>query len=165
MATNFEVVKDFVYLGCSINTDNDISLEIRRSITLANRCYFALRKQLSKIALSWRTQICLYKSLILPVLLYCAETWTMASSDEQAFVVFERKILLKIYGPFYDRGEWRIRWNQALYDIRGVSKKYREFCVFSKIIYLFMNIYLVRYYTLVPTFFSNPRSTSKNDFL
>ena len=32
---NFEVVKDFVYL--CINTDNDISLEIRRRITLANR--------------------------------------------------------------------------------------------------------------------------------
>ena len=44
--------------------------------------------------------------------------------------------------------------------IRGLFKKYREFCVFSKIIYLFMNIYFVpfkvipiRYYTLVPTFF------------
>ena len=29
---NFKVVKDFVYLGYSINTDNDISLEIRRII-------------------------------------------------------------------------------------------------------------------------------------
>ena len=34
----FEVVKDFIYLGSGINTDNDISLEIRRGITLANRC-------------------------------------------------------------------------------------------------------------------------------
>ena len=42
----------------------------------------------------------------------------MTSSDEQAFGVFERKILRKIYGPFYDRGEWRIQWNQELYDIR-----------------------------------------------
>ena len=49
---NFEVVKDFVYLGCSINTDIDICLEIRRRITLANRCYFGLSKQLSKKALS-----------------------------------------------------------------------------------------------------------------
>ena len=49
---NFEVVKDFVYLGSSLNTDNDISLEIRRRITLTNRCYFGLRKQLSKKALS-----------------------------------------------------------------------------------------------------------------
>ena len=114
---NFEVVKDFIYLGSSINSDNDISLEIRRRITLANRCYFGLSKQLSKKALSWRTKICLYKSLILPVLLYGAETWTLTSSDEQALGVFERKILRKIYGPFCDRGEWRIRWNQELYDI------------------------------------------------
>ena len=61
---NFEVVKDFIYLGSSISNDNDISLEIRRRIILANRCYFGLRKQLSKSALSWRRKICLYKSLI-----------------------------------------------------------------------------------------------------
>ena len=57
---NFEVVKDFVYLGPSINADNDNSLEIRRRSTLANRCYFGLRKQLNKTVLSWRTKICLY---------------------------------------------------------------------------------------------------------
>ena len=52
-----------------------------------------------------------------PVLLYGAETWTLTSSYEQALGVFERKILRKIYEPFCDRGEWRIRWNQELYDI------------------------------------------------
>ena len=31
---NFEVVKDFVYLGSSINTDNDISLKIRRILLI-----------------------------------------------------------------------------------------------------------------------------------
>ena len=51
---NFEVVKDFVYLGSSINTNNEIRLEIRRRITLANRCYFELRKQLSKPSLGER---------------------------------------------------------------------------------------------------------------
>ena len=53
----------------------------------------------------------------MPVLLYGVETWTSASSDEQALGVFERKILRKIYGPFCDRAEWRIRWNQELYNI------------------------------------------------
>ena len=102
---NFEVVKHFVYLGSSISTDNNISLEIRRRITLPNRCYFGPRKQLSEKALSWRTKIYLYKSLILPVLLYGPETWMLTSSDEEALGVFEGKILLKIYGPFCDRGE------------------------------------------------------------
>lgn len=32
---NFEIVKDFVYLGSSINTNNDVSHEINRGITLA----------------------------------------------------------------------------------------------------------------------------------
>ena len=114
---NIEVVKDFVYLYSSLNTDNDISLEIRRRITLANRCYFGLWRQLSKKALSWRTKISLYKSLILPVLLYGAETGTLTSSDEQALGVFERKILGKFYGHFCDRREWRIRWNQEWYEI------------------------------------------------
>ena len=41
----------------------------------------------------------------------------MASSDEQALDVFERKILRKIYGPFCDIEEWSIRWNQELYEI------------------------------------------------
>ena len=53
----------------------------------------------------------------MPDLLYGAETWTLTSSDEQALGVFERKILRTIYGPFCDRGEWRIQWNQELYDI------------------------------------------------
>ena len=76
-------MQDIVYLGSSINSDNDISVES----DIDNRW---LRKQLSKKALSWRSKICLYK-LILPVLLYGAESWTMTSSDEQALGVFERK--------------------------------------------------------------------------
>ena len=51
---NMEVVMDFVYLCSSIITDTDISLEIRRRITLANRCYFGLSKQLSKKSLYCR---------------------------------------------------------------------------------------------------------------
>ena len=47
--------------------------------------------------------ICLYKSLILPVLLYGAETLTMTSSDEQALGVVERKILRKIVVDVADK--------------------------------------------------------------
>ena len=53
------------------------------------------------------------------------------------------------------------RWVQKVSRIL-CSKRNGDFCVFSKNFYLFMNIYFVsfkviptRYYTLVPTFFSN----------
>ena len=35
---NFDVVKEFIYLGTAFNTNNDISLEIKRGVTLANKC-------------------------------------------------------------------------------------------------------------------------------
>ena len=57
----------------------------------------------------------------------------------------------------------------GIYEV--CSKSIANFVFFSKIIFLFMNIYFVRfkviptrYYTLVATFFSNSRSTSKNHF-
>ena len=93
----FEVVKDFVYLGSSINT-----------ISLASRCYHGLRKQLSKRALSRKTKTSMYKSLIMPTLLYDPDAWTPSKSDVHALGIFERKILWKIYGSFCDNGEWRI---------------------------------------------------------
>ena len=115
----FEVVKDFVYLGSSTNTANNISLEIKSRITLASRRYFGLNRQLSKRAFSRKTKTCLYKTLIMPVLLYGAEAWTLSTADEQALGVFERKVLRKIYGPYCDCGVWRIRWNHELYGLYG----------------------------------------------
>ncbi len=114
---NFEVVKDFVYLGTSINTDNNVSLEIQRRISLANKCYFGLSRQLSSKVLSRRTKLTLYKALIMPVLTYGAEAWTMTTSDEATLGVFERKILRKIFGPLHvGNGEYRRRWNDELYE-------------------------------------------------
>ena len=36
---NFDLVKEFLYLGTTITTNNDASPEIKRRVSLANRCY------------------------------------------------------------------------------------------------------------------------------
>ena len=41
------LLKEFIYLGSAVTTKNDVSLEIKRRITLANRCYYGLNGQLS----------------------------------------------------------------------------------------------------------------------
>ena len=38
----FETVKEFSYLGAAINTKNYVSMEIKRRITLASKCYYDL---------------------------------------------------------------------------------------------------------------------------
>ncbi|XP_020806218.1 uncharacterized protein LOC110182509 [Drosophila serrata] len=116
---SFEFVKEFIYLGSAISGTNDVSLEIKRRITLANRCYFGLSRHFNSRALSRPTKITLYRTLILPVLLYGAECWTVVQSDAAALGVFERKILRKIFGPICVGDAYRIRWNHELYELYG----------------------------------------------
>ena len=111
------VVKEFIYLGCAVTTRNDASLEIKRRITLANRCYYGLNRQLSSRDLSRTTKLTLYKTLILPVLLYGAVAWTVLSTDAAALRVFERKVLRKIFGPVRVGDDFRIRYNSELYEL------------------------------------------------
>jgi hypothetical protein len=61
--------------------------------------------------LTRKIKIRLYLTLIRPVLTYGAETWAATESELQKLLVFERKILRKIYGPVKDRDNWRIRTN------------------------------------------------------
>ena len=106
---NFDVVKECIHLCTAINTNNDISLEIKRRVTLANRYYFGLNRQLSSRDLSRATKLTLYKVLILTVLLYGAEAWTLWCNDAAALGAFDRKVLRKIFGPVRVGDDYRIR--------------------------------------------------------
>ncbi|XP_053968149.1 uncharacterized protein LOC128869602 [Anastrepha ludens] len=115
--STFEVVPEFIYLSAAVNSNNDISLEIKRRSTLANRCYYGLSKQLSSRALSRMTKLTLYKTLIIPVLLYGAEAWVVSQSDAAALGVFERKVLRKIFGPMRVGEDYCSRTNNELYEL------------------------------------------------
>ena len=46
-----------------------------------------------------------------------AEAWTLTKKEEQAVLIFERKIFRRIYGPKYENGEWKSRANRELEEI------------------------------------------------
>ena len=56
----------------------------------------------------------LYFSVIRPVVTYACETWILKETITNRLMVFERKILRKIFGPTYENGSWRLKTNQEL---------------------------------------------------
>ena len=43
-----------------------------------------------------------------------AEAWTLTKKEEQALLIFERKIFRRIYGPEYENGKWKFQKNREL---------------------------------------------------
>jgi len=67
-----------------------------------------VKRLFRKRLLSRATKIRLYKTPIIPVLTYGAEAWVMTKKEEQAMLIFERKIFRRIYGPKYEDGNGKV---------------------------------------------------------
>ena len=113
----YEGVAEFIYLGTLISNDNSVQKEIKRRVLAGSRTYFAAISLFRNRLLSRATKIRLYKTLIRPAVTYGAETWTMTKKEEQAPLIFERKIFRRIYGPKYEDGEWKSRTNRELEEL------------------------------------------------
>ncbi|KAJ4444588.1 hypothetical protein ANN_06384 [Periplaneta americana] len=70
--------------------------------------------------LSKNLKVRIYKTVILPVVLYGCETWTLTLREEHRLRVFENKVLRKIFGAKRDEvrtGEWRKLHNAELHAL------------------------------------------------
>jgi hypothetical protein len=61
----------------------------------------------------------IYRTIILPVVLYGCESWSLTLREESRLRVFENKVLRRIFGPKRDEvtGEWRRLHNKELYAV------------------------------------------------
>jgi hypothetical protein len=69
--------------------------------------------------LSKDIKIRIYKTIILPVVLYGCEIWSLTLRDEHGLRVFENRVLRRIFGPRRDEmtGEWRNLHKEELRDL------------------------------------------------
>ncbi|KAJ4439558.1 hypothetical protein ANN_07682 [Periplaneta americana] len=95
---SFEEVAKFKYLGAAVTNTNDTWEEIKRRINIGNACYYSVENLLSSSFLSKNLKVRIYKTVILPVVLYGCETWILTLREEQRLRVFENKVLRKIFG-------------------------------------------------------------------
>jgi hypothetical protein len=95
--------------------DNLIEEEIKERIAAGNRASFANQKILQSKLISKKTKMKLYKALIRPVVVYGSECWVLTENIKQELLVFERKILRRIFGSTQKaNGEWRLKTNEEL---------------------------------------------------
>ena len=61
----------------------------------------------------------IYRTIILPVVLYGCETWSLTLREECRLRLFENRVLKRIFGPMRDEvtREWRKLHNEELNDM------------------------------------------------
>jgi hypothetical protein len=69
--------------------------------------------------LSKNTKIRVYRAIILPVVWYGCETWSLTLREKQRLRVFENRVLRRIFGSKRDEatGDWRTLHNEELNDL------------------------------------------------
>ena len=78
-----------------------------------------MQNHLSSSLVSKNLKIKIYRTIILPVVLYGCETWSLTFREERRLRVFENKVLRRIFGLKRDEvtREWRKLHNEELNDL------------------------------------------------
>jgi len=99
-------VDQFTYLGGVTSNDARCENDIKRRIGLATGASASLSTIWAAKEISKHTKIRVYQSLVLSILLYNSETWTLREVDKRRLLVFEMSVLRRILG-ITRRDSWR----------------------------------------------------------
>jgi len=89
-------------LGTTLTNQNSIAEEIKSRLNSGNACYHSVQNLLSSKLLSNNLKIKIYRTIILPDVLYGCEIWSLTLREEWKLRVFENMVLRRIFGPTSD---------------------------------------------------------------
>ena len=109
-------MEEFRYLGKNLTNQSSIHKEIKSTLKSRNGCYHSVQNFLSSSLLSKNLKIKLYRTVILPVVLYGFESWSLTLTEAHRLRVFENRVLRCIFGPKRNEvtGEWGKLHNEEL---------------------------------------------------
>ena len=84
-----ETVAEFIFLGCKITADGDISHEIKRHLLLQRKVMTNLDSMLRSRDITLPTKVLLIKAVVFPVVIYRSESWTVKKAERRRIDAFE----------------------------------------------------------------------------
>jgi hypothetical protein len=100
-------------LGDDTNKSEYIHDEIRSRLNSGNVCYHSVQNLLSSHLISKNLKIRIYKTVILLVVLYGCETWSLTLREGHRLRVFENSVFRRIFGPKREEDRsWRKLHNE-----------------------------------------------------
>jgi hypothetical protein len=102
--------------------------EIKSRINSGNVCYHTVQSLLSSRVLSRKVKVKIYKTMIVLVVLYGCETWSLTLKEEHRLGVFENRVLRRIFGPKRNEVtyEWRKVHNEELHILYSFPNIIRQ---------------------------------------
>ena len=86
--SSFESVEEFQYLETTLTNQNSLQEEIKSRLKSGNACYRSVQYPLPSSLLSKNIKIKINRTIILPVVLYGCETWSLTLREERRVRVF-----------------------------------------------------------------------------
>ena len=84
-----ETVSEFVFWGSKITADGDCSHEIKRCLLLGRKVMTNLYSILKSRDITLSTKVRLVKGMVLPVIMYGCESWTIKKAEHRRIDAFE----------------------------------------------------------------------------
>jgi hypothetical protein len=85
---SFERAEQFKCLGTTLTDQNSIQEEIKSRLKLGNTCYHSVQNFLSSSLLFKNLKIKMYIIIVLPLVLYGCETWSLILREKRRLTVY-----------------------------------------------------------------------------
>jgi hypothetical protein len=89
----------FRYLGMTVKNQNLTQEEIKRRLNSSNAYNNLVQNHLSSRLLYKHVKIRIYRTVILSLVLYGCETWSLTLREEHRLKVFENRVLRRLFRP------------------------------------------------------------------